>query len=164
MKQLSMFDESPMAEMKDKWRKTIEGDGGFCPCCGKWGKIYKYKLSQHLALALRWIMVHGDEEGWVDVQKKGPRWMLRAKTYPLLVHWQMIEGAAKRSGIWRVTQKGREFATGQTSAAAAVWVYDNTIYEVSDSLTSYRGCFGKHFDFDELMSDRYDWTKAPEKP
>ena len=166
MNQSSFFgsEEEWLANMKSNWDKAITGDGAFCPCCGKWGKVYKYKLSQHLALCLRWIAIHGKENGWVDVQNTAPRWMLKSKTYPLLAHWKLIESQSNRSGIWRATYLGKMFADGQIPQPSAVYVYDNGVWGFDGEEVSFRGCFGRHFDFDELMSERFDWAKLREKP
>jgi hypothetical protein len=165
MKQVALFEsETDLIErIREKWAIAIGGDGAFCPCCGKWGKVYKQKLNEHLALCLRWIYVHGGTDGWVNVQNTAPRWMLKSKTYPLLSHWQLIESQGSRSGIWRATAKGRMFADGLESVSSAVYIYDNGIWGFADEEVSFRGCFGKHFDFDELMSERFDWAKLKEK-
>jgi len=91
--QFDMFDGEGafLGKMRHHWNKAIEGEGAFCPCCGKWGKVYKTKMSQHLALCLRWISTHGDSDGWADVQNTAPRFMLKSKTYTLLEHWDLIE-------------------------------------------------------------------------
>lgn len=164
--QSDMFEDEGMflARMRSNWNKAIEGEGAHCPCCGKWGKVYKIKLSQHLALCLRWIAVHGDEDGWVDVQNKAPRWILKSKTYPLLEHWALIESAQKRSGIWRATLRGQDFVGGLTQLPAAVHIYDNKVWGFESEETSFRGCFGKHFDYDEMMSDQFNWANIRTKP
>ena len=159
--QMEMFgDEGAwLAKMRNDWNKSIEADGAFCPCCGKWGKVYKIKLSQHLALCLRWIAVHGEgDDSWVDVQNKAPRWMLKSKTYNLLEHWGLIEGKATRSGIWRATLKGWDFINGLSMMPAAVYIYDNKVWGFDEEETSFAGCFGKHFDFDEMMSEQFNWA------
>jgi len=147
-----------LKKLQDEWDATIAGEGGCCPVCGKFGKVYKYKLSQGLALALKWIADHGADDGWVDVQTKGPRWMLRSKTYPLLAHWQFIESQNARSGVWRVTDLGRDFLGGFDVAPCAVYVYDNKVMALDKENTTFRGCFGVRFDFDELMSDQFNWA------
>lgn len=147
-----------LRKMQDEWDATIAGEGGCCPVCGKFGKVYKYKLSQSLALALKWIGDHGADDGWVDVQTKGPRWMLRSKTYPLLSHWGFIEAQAARSGIWRLTEEGRDFLAGFEVAPCAVYVYDNKVMALDAENITFRGCFGLRFDFDELMSDHFKWA------
>lgn len=149
----------PLAEAKRDWRETIEGDGGHCPVCNKFGKVYKIKLSQSLALSLKWIRDHS-EDGWVDVQKMGPRWMLRGKTYPLLAHWGFIESQSSRSGIWGITEQGRAFLNGSVLAPKAVYIYDNNVWAFDAEQTSFRSCFGVHFDFDELMSSNFKWANV----
>jgi hypothetical protein len=158
--QFEMFESEGawLAKMRHNWNKSIEADGAFCPCCGKWGKVYKIKLSQHLALCLRWISISTDEEGWVDVQNKAPRWMLKSKTYPLLEHWGLIESQAKRSGVWRATPMGHEFIGGAIAMPSAVHIYDNKVWGFEAQEVSFRGCFGKHFDFDEMMSSQFKWA------
>lgn len=153
-----LFEPDPMAVLRDEWRETIEGDGGCCPVCGKFGKVYKIKLSQALALALKWVADHGNPEGWVDVQTTGPRWMLRSKTYPLLAHWKLLESQSQRSGVWRVTHAGKEFLSGFALVPKAVYIYDNRVWGFDSETTAYRGCFGVQFDFDELMSSSFKWA------
>lgn len=157
-KALHTIDHDVVADLRKKWTTAIEKDGGHCPVCDKWGKIYKVKLTQGLALALRWIMVHGDAEGWVNVQTHGPRWMMRSKVYPLLMNWGLIESRGYRSGVWRATPYGRDFVLGLANADSAAYIYDNKVHGWSGVATSFRGCFGKHFDFDEMMSERFDWA------
>lgn len=149
-----------LKNLQDEWDRTITGEGGCCPVCGKFGKVYKYKLSQALGLALKWIKDHAGEDGWVDVQTRGPRWMIRSKTYPLLAHWQFIESKNARSGVWRVTDLGRDFLSGFEVAPRAVYVYDNKVMALDAENISYRGCFGVRFDFDELMSDQFNWANV----
>lgn len=154
-----IFDD-PVQKLRLDWRGVIEGEGGCCPVCDKFGKVYKIKLSQALALALKWVADHAKDDGWVDVQMLGPRWMLRAKTYPLLAHWELIESQSPRSGIWRVTPKGRAFLDGSVLAPKAVYIYDNSVWAFDAETTSFRGCFGVKFDFDELMSSTFKWSNV----
>lgn len=149
-----------LRKLQAEWEETIKGDGGCCPVCGKFGKVYKYKLSQSLALALKWIADHGADDGWVDVQTKGPRWMLRSKTYPLLTHWGFIESQNARSGIWRATEGGRAFLASIDVAPSAVYVYDNQVLALDPEMVSFRGCFGVKFDFQTLMSDNFNWANV----
>ena len=161
MKQIDMFnsEEAYLRKMREDWNRSIEAKGGHCPCCTRFGKVYKIKMSQHLALCLRWIYVHGEEGGWVDVQNKAPRWMMKSKTYPLLEHWNLICSKEQRSGIWKATEKGREFTHGYRTVPAAVHIYDNRIWGFEATDTDFKGCFGKHFDFEEMMEGEFNWAK-----
>ena len=163
--QTDLFDDEllHLNQLQEDWKKTIKGGGGHCPICERWGKVNKYKMTEHLALSLRWIHAHGDTEGWVNVQKKAPRWIMKSKTYNLLEHWGLLESRGFRTGIWRVTNTGRRFIYGEIRVPSAVYVYDNIIWGVDEQQKSFRSCFGVHFDFDELMSSRFDWSKVKGK-
>jgi hypothetical protein len=158
--QYDMFDGEGafLIKLRSMWAKGIEGDGGFCPCCGKWGKIAKFKLRQYYALSLRWIAINGEEDGWVNVQAKGPKFIMRSKNYAQLKHWGLIESKENKSGIWRVTQRGLDFMNGITTMPIAVYTYNKQIFGFDNEQTSYRGLFGVHFDYDEMMSARFDWA------
>ena len=161
MNQIDMFNsqEAFIQSLKEEWKKEIEGKGGFCPCCEKFGKVYKIKMSQHLALCLRWIFVHGATDGWVDVQNSAPRWMMKSKTYPLLEHWGLVAAKAQRSGIWKATERGIEFVLGHRTVPSAVHIYDNRIWGFEESEVLFKQCFGKHFDFEEMMNEQFNWAK-----
>ena len=55
--QLDFFgdEKNYLAQLKTNWRATIEGDGGHCPCCNKWGKISPFTITETHALALLWL-------------------------------------------------------------------------------------------------------------
>ena len=141
---------------RNDWDTMIKGKGGFCPCCDRWGKVYKLKLNKSLVRALDWIANNGDASGWVDVQRTAPRWMLRGKTYPLLAHWGLIESRLQRSGIWRATAKGTLFVAGLDTAPAAVYVFDDKVVGVDSTQVTYTSCLGVDFNRDELLTTRYD--------
>ena len=149
-----------LGTMRKNWRKAIEGDGAICPCCDRKGKVYPIKLNKTYACAVAWIMVNGDAEGWVNVQKKGPRWMLAGKNYGMLTHWGLIESAGTRSGIWRATLKGRDFVRGLTTVPSAVFIYDDRVWGFEDKQTTFSECIKNRFDFDEMMNTRFDWSNV----
>lgn len=165
--QISMLDDDLTLEMdtlqqaKDDFRRGIgKKDGAICACCKRWGKIHKYKLTQAQAFALKWIEQNASEDGWVNVQAHAPRWMMRAKTYPLLAHWDLLEAQGARSGMWRVNSRGHQFIKGNLLVPSGVFVFDNTVWGYTDEEISFRGCFGINFDFDEFMSGRFNWSSV----
>ena len=141
---------------RNDWDTMIKGKGGFCPCCDRWGKVYKLKLNKSLVRALDWIANNGDASGWVDVQRTAPRWMLRGKTYSLLAHWGLIESRLQRSGIWRATAKGTLFVAGLDTAPTAVYVFDGKVVGIDSTQVTYTSCLGVDFNRDELLTTRYD--------
>ena len=46
-------EEILLAKLKADWRVTIEGDGGHCPCCGKWGKISPFTITETHAVMVK---------------------------------------------------------------------------------------------------------------
>ena len=89
--------------------------------------------------------------------------MLKSKTYSFLKHWDVVESKGHRSGIWRATDKGKDFVLGLIKLPSAVYVYDDTVFGFEAEEVSFRGCFGKHFDFDEMMSSQFIWANLREK-
>jgi hypothetical protein len=162
MSQLSIFDiemRDYLDELKKSWVETIENDGGNCPCCERWGKVNVFKLTEALAASLMWMYKHRNEDDTVDVQNKAPRWILKAKTYPLLKHWGLIESVSPRSGIWEVTTKGKDFLFGFNKLPDRVFIYNNEVFSFGKKETDYRGCLGVKFSFEDMMSERFSWTK-----
>lgn len=161
MDQSPMFDDESnfLDKMRRDWNIAIKGDGAICPCCDRSGKVYRIRLNQTYALALRWIYLNGDEHGWVNVQNKAPRVILKGKNYGMMAHWGLLESYGNRSGIWRVTEKGKAFCSGMIKVPASVFIYDDKVWGFSDEEITFRGCFKETFDFDEMMSSRFDWTK-----
>jgi len=163
--QLDMFggDGAFLNRMRNNWKTAIEGDGGICPCCDRSGKVYQLRLHQTFALGLRWIDVHGEEDGWINVQNNAPRFMLKSKNYGMLAHWGILESFSMRSGIWRVTPKGKDFLRGLINLPSSVFIYDDKVWAFSSEEVSFRGCFGTHFDFDEMMSAQFKWANLQVK-
>ena len=159
--QFDMFegDQPLLDRMRVSWWKAAEGQGAICPCCDRKGKVYRIKLHRTFAYALRWTYLNGEKDGWVDVQNKGPRFILKSKNYGMLTHWGMLESAGNRSGLWRVTQKGKDFMDNLITVPSSIFIYDNKAWGESDEQVSFQGCFKEAFDYDEMMSARFDWSK-----
>ena len=45
-----------LQQQRDAWRHTIEGEGGHCPVCARWGRIYGRGLNETMARALIWLV------------------------------------------------------------------------------------------------------------
>jgi hypothetical protein len=160
----NLFGDNALQTLRGMWRDTIEGEGGRCPCCDRWGKINALSISETLALSLLWLSRQPvDDDGFVNVPACAPAWVLRTKTYSTLQHWGLIikvdrnEDKTKRSdGFWQVTSKGLAFLKGEISVPKKVFIYDNTIQGFSQEEIYFRNCFGKHFDYQQVMSDSFN--------
>ena len=149
-----------LSEAKKAFRKAIGGDGMHCPCCGKWGKVYGYKINATIARGLIWMHHNEDESGWVNIQE-GPRWLLRSKSLSTAKHWGLIERKAKDpamdlhfSGIWRLTTKGIAFIKGRITVEEKAFVFDDEVVMFSKAHTNIKDALGKKFSYEELMNTR----------
>lgn len=156
---------SNIDRQRNNWRITISGEGGYCPCCERWGKISPQHMNEPRALALLWLsQARIDDNGWVDVPRYAPKWLLRAKNYTLLRHWGLIETAVntdpkiKGSGKWRVTSKGWKFLSGNLAVPSKVFLYNNQAQGWSEEQVLFKDCFGRKFSYEEAMSDQFKWN------
>ncbi len=159
-----MFDLfNNLHKLRQDWLSTIKNDGGYCPCCDRWGKISPFTLTETHALSLKWFAdAPCDDDGWILVPPIAPNWMLRGKNYSMMAKWNLIEhggnsDTSKRSdGYWRITAKGLDFILGKIRVPKTAYIYANTVQAWSDELIAFADCFGKHFDYEYVMSSHFD--------
>lgn len=149
-------------EARKGWSATIEDKGGFCPCCDRWGKVYRHSISGLNAKALLWMCANtkGDDP-WIHMPTKAPRDVMRS-TFALLRWWGLVqrmyvepemgeEQETKHSGYWKVTDLGWQFARGRLQVPKYIYLYNDARQGMSDETTHIRDCFGKKFNYSELM-------------
>lgn len=162
--QLDFFNNaaSYLAQLKSNWRATIEGRGGYCPCCDRWGKISPHSITEKQALTLAWMRrAPADEHGWINMPLHAPHWVMRSKNFSLLQHWGLVQSAPsadekkKGSGHWRLTQQGKDFIAGRIQLPLKAYIYNNQVEGWSDQKVSFQDCFGRSFDYAEVMSDDF---------
>mgnify|MGYP003108747720 FL=1 len=131
--------------------------GVTCPCCGQFAKRYKRKLNSSMAAALCWMWAHA-RDAWIEVPLVAPSWVLKAREYPKLAWWGLIEekprqegSKARTSGVWRVTPLGAEFVRGCSDVAMYAFVYNGEVQDFTDRTTDIRHALGDRFDYAELM-------------
>jgi len=164
--QIDMFDDGTrdfLKELREDWKIKIQGNGAVCPCCDRKGKVNMFRFTQTWAITLKWMFDHQGDDGWVNVQRGAPRIVLRGKNYSMIANWGLIESQTNRSGVWRLTQEGKDFVQGYTRIPIKLFTYNNSAWGFSSEETSFRGCFGKHFDFDEMMSFQFKWENLKVK-
>ena len=150
--------------LKNDWRYTIEGSGGYCPCCDRWGKISSFGLTETHAMALLWLSRAPNQDGWVDVPPIAPQWLLRGKNYQSMSKWGLIEkGSRTRSetksdGLWRVTEKGMRFIRGEIPMPCKAYIYNNEVEGWDENEVFFRELFGRKFDYESVMSDDFRWA------
>lgn len=158
------MEPTTLETMRDQWKATIEGDGGHCPCCDRWGKIYKRGLNASMARALMWLVNQENRgDGWVHVPSSAPPWMLRTQQLPTLQLWGLVEGfnaadsKLQSSGLWKPTQRGIAFANNRATVQKYVYVYNNAVLEVDGDQIFIGDALGSKYNYEEIMAN-YDGT------
>jgi hypothetical protein len=159
-----------LPELRRKWRKTIEGKGGRCPCCDRWGKVNARAINSTMARSLLWIYAAGARVGdplaWTDVPGTAPRWLVQTNQIASLRWWGFVERMpndnpkVKCNGMWRLTRDGMAFALGGITAREKVYVYDAEPVGFGGGQIGIRDALGKAFDYEDMMRERFDWRDA----
>lgn len=147
-----------LAKLREDWQQVIKGEGGRCPCCQRWGKIYLRKINNSMARSLIWLCnTPLNEAGWVDIPRTAPRWLVRTNQLPTLRWWDLVERhvagdkKVKHSGFWRPTGKGKAFVEGLIKMPVGVWTYDATVVKYTDEMVSIKECLDEDFSYEEVM-------------
>ena len=149
----SLFNGDTLQAARREIREQID-EGVTCPCCGQYAKRYKRAIYSTMARGLIWLVRESKRTpgGWVDI-KRAP---VRGGDYAKLGHWGMItqaepSGASKRSGLWRPTEKGIQFAYSAIRVPSHVFLFNGTVDGWADTTVDIREALGHRFDYLELM-------------
>ena len=147
--------------LRDAWGRTIANDGGHCPVCDRWGKIYLRNINVTMAQGLMWLCRQtGDADGWINVPVVGPQWLVRSNQLATLHWWNLVERKskdethkAKFSGIWRPTQLGNDFAFGLVRVPKSVYTYNNRVMRYGTEEVFISECLKEVFDYEQVMRE-----------
>jgi len=149
-------------QAKEHWKHTIADDGGHCPVCNRWGKIYKRNINTTMAASLMWLASEKQENGWVDVPKRAPKWLLASNQLSTLKWWDLVErcpadeeSRTKFSGLWRPTEVGVAFSLGFITMPKSVYTYNDKVEDFGQDQIYIFECFAEYFDYKEVMLGRY---------
>jgi len=125
-------------ERTEFFRKAME-KGSVCPCCDRFGKVYRTRYSASLAKITIWLYWHSYNGSWVDVPKRGPRWVLTSNSIGKLAKWGLAEAMPntidperKTIGMWRITQHGREVVERRREVREYLYLYNDKRFHVPD--------------------------------
>jgi hypothetical protein len=151
--------DEAILKAREKWRICIEGDGTHCPVCDRWGRIYGRNINRTMAYSLLWLLsASSDEENWVDVPNTAPRSIVRSNQLPTLRWWGLVERldsddpTFKHSGMWKVSQKGIDFAHSRIRVPHKVFTYNGEVEAFSMNEVFISECFQDNFDYQEVMN------------
>ena len=124
-----------------------------CPCCEGKVKIYTRKLNTGMAITLLKIYQYAklDYCHVVDAQSK------QCTDYPQLRHWNLIEESSckidgkRTSGIWKITDLGLGFLTGNYLVKKYIHTINNKLIGYSGENIGLKDCLPEDFNYQELM-------------
>ena len=154
--QLTFEEFAFLNKLRRVWRGIIEADGGHCPCCHRWGKIYPRSLNETMARSMVWLAHHSAHGDWIDVPKRGPRWLVRSNQLPTLRWWGLVERhgnddpTKRHSGLWRATERGILFAQNRLQVPKKVYTYNAEVEDFGKELVTIRDCV-ESFDYSAVM-------------
>ncbi len=136
--------------------------GSFCPCCGRFGKIYKRKLNKPMAESLVWVysqtVRHGEK--YYSIGDKAPRHVVRnggslaSNRWWGLVEQEPNEDESKHtSGNWKITDKGMLFIRDEITVPKYCTTYNTKALAFSDEHTDIVGALGRPFHYRDLMEE-----------
>jgi hypothetical protein len=157
--------EMTISTARTTWATDIFGKGSYCPCCDRFGKVYKTRISGVMAKALLW-MASKHEAEWVSMPERAPRWITRSNSFNKLKNWGLViplpmpnniedKQKKKSSGYWKVTSNGMKFAKGLVQVPKYVYLYNDAVIKVSTETVYIQDCFGKKFNYAEVMQEAW---------
>lgn len=155
-------------------------DGGTCPCCGSYVKVYKRTINKNAITALAIIIKHSFkvvenkiEFNYIHIQEVFSKLGMRATSmdYIQLERFGLIEEMPdtrskeekkllKNIGMWRPTMRGYDFFIGKVYIEKYHYVYNNETIKKSIKHVHVTDCFKERFKYTDILHT-YDLMSLP---
>lgn len=167
-------DKALMQRAGLKSRKLLDmiRHGCKCPLCGQFMKQYARTINGEMATALILAYRHFTKyphseplhmDNWLDeMWNRGIlKHRLRGRNHALLTRWNLLETTGARESKsekrkvvanYRITKIGMDFVEEKIAIPKYVYLYDNRVLGYSDAVVMIKGCIGKAFNYEELIS------------
>lgn len=128
-------------------------EGGLCPVCNRFTKIYRRQITSSMARFLIEFWQEHEDFDYHHVFKN----YRKCGDYAKLSYWGLLEARGDRpdrkktSGYWRLTRRGYDFIYGRVEVSKFARVYDSHVLGLDGPRVSIRDCLADRFDYDELM-------------
>ncbi len=134
-------------------------EGVHCPCCEQYVKKYKRKINSAMARVLIRLNNVTEEQGEdfyhvsvFDPTRSGGSDVAKLAAWGL-VKAQVNKDTTKRcSGMWIITEKGKQFARQEINLPKYCWFYNGDVLGLDDEhMTDVVDSLGDKFDYVALM-------------
>jgi hypothetical protein len=147
-------DSSTLEEAKRYFQDNLE-EGLNCPCCSRWGKVYRWSLYRTAIKLLVNMYEAGGTTKFVETRSikgegQGDASRLR--------HWGLAEQESKarpdggKSGFWRCTDTGEAFLLGDLALPKYVHVYNGEAKFFSGPEIKVEEALGLNFNYNNMMA------------
>lgn len=155
-------DKTTLRQARD-WAAAKANEGARCPCCTRFVKIYKRKITSSMAYALIILYRHDCRYpgNWVELStffaglpNLDPRTAIAVRSNSTALGlWGLIEENPANSEHYRITDLGRKFVGEAITVPKYVYNYDNRpLAPVSVEQVDIRGALADKFDYEELLA------------
>jgi hypothetical protein len=139
--------------LRENWQEGVE-----CPCCTQLVKLYPYKPnSTAISDLIRLWNASGRQLGiFVHVREFSHD---RGGAFAKLAHWGLVESQInedtqkRTSGMWTITDSGRQFVVGLTDIPERAYLFNSKSYGMSRKRVNVRQALGNKFNYEELMAE-----------
>lgn len=132
-------------------------DGHHCPTCGQKVKLYPRHL-YHVPARMLIAMYNTDPYGWIYIPKLYKAIEIGGGDTTKPRYWRMMQpqpgernDGSTRTGMWRLTARGRRWVTGRSCVRYTALIYNDTLWDFAGPWWSIWQALGKGFDYNELM-------------
>ena len=152
-----MNNDNTIEEAKHYLRANWE-KGCKCPTCGQMVKLYKRKLHTVMALMLvKLYKLDHQKAGYYHakdfvITKTGTNDFSKLRYWGLIVSKDNDDTKKRASGIWAITDKGRQFVRGEISVPEKVLIFDSKYFGYDGDQIKIDRAIGAEFDYGELMT------------
>lgn len=159
---MDLFENGVLAALKKKVMNKAKDDGCSCPVCGQFVKVYKRRINSTMARGLIWANGKSPDEPWFHISSLIECISTSAGgDFAKMRYWGLVEeqyhevgqGGRKSSGMWRITEKGRNFVNNRVCVPEYALVFDGRVLEMSKNHVDIKSCLGHKFDYNELMGE-----------
>lgn len=141
---------------------ALAGKSVRCPCCDQTVHVYYRHLNGPMAQILCHMYAYDQQHPgeWMHVDDYlRERGIQNSRYHSLMLFWKLTEHCEEkredqnpRSGLWRITETGREFVRGEFDYPKAFWMYNKENFGFSDEYRGIRGALRSgNFLYPEIM-------------
>jgi len=155
-----------LAQARERFFNNARGDGMKCPCCERYGKVYKRTITSSMAAVL--IIMHRNQhlgfyhiptlinattEAAVAAAIRGD--FAKLRYWGLIVEEVVTRGEDKKNtGRWMITQQGIDFVEARIDVQASIYLYNGKVVKgLQDGTTmNIYAALRNKFSYQQLMN------------